>query len=210
VGQRQWPGPDPAHRHGLGAAADRLPLGPPRTLAFDNQGRLVMILGRRGLARWERGKLTIWDGRQIGFERPGSLTVRANDVLVGGTTGLLRLTDKGMQVLDVADHPWLFDTRGIIATGNGTTWLLGYRGLSRVATAALDGAFAAPRRPIPHTTFDDDDRRIARPSRARASRWWPMAAAACWRSPAPACWKRCPGPARCPRRPIGCSCARWR
>ena len=139
------------------------PLGPPRTLAFDNRGRLVMILGRRGLARWERGKLTIWDGRQIGFERPGSLTVRANYVLVGGTTGLLRLTDKGMQVLDVADHPWLFDTRGVIATGNGTTWLLGYRGLSRVATAALDGAFAAPRRPIPHTTFDDDDRRIALP-----------------------------------------------
>lgn len=143
-------------------------LGVPQNLAFDRQGRLVMILGRRAIARLDHGALTVWDGARIGFERPTSLAVRDDDVLVGGGTGLLRLSEGSVQILDVRDHPWLFDTRGAISTPAGETWLLGYHGLVRVATAALDRAFAAPTRPIAHTTFDEDDRRIALPQRSAA------------------------------------------
>ena len=140
--------------------------GTPRSLAFDARGRLVMILDRRFIARLDHGRLTTWDGSKIGFERPGTVSVRDDDVLVGGTTGLLRLTDSGVQILDMRDHPWLFDTRGAVYTASGETWLIGYHGLSRVNTAALARAFANPARPIPHVTFDDDDRRIALPQAA--------------------------------------------
>lgn len=166
--------------------------GSPSALAFDARGRLWAVLGRRTVARIEpapatgsgSSTVTLWQAPDQpappAFPRPTALFPRRDAMLVGGATGLLRIpldarADTPLARLDAADHPWLADVRALAdspapqgangAPGGATTWLLGYRGAVRLSAAALDAAFAVPRRPIAHELFDDDDRRIALPQR---------------------------------------------
>lgn len=139
--------------------------GAPDSITLDPQGRLYAILGRRNILRYDHGKMILWQGARIGFERPTALILSGQDVLVGGMTGLLRISAAGLSKLDVGDHPWLQDVRGMAVTPDGSSWLLTYHGIMRVSRAALERAFAAPASPLAHAQFDEDDRRIAVPQR---------------------------------------------
>jgi len=155
-------------REGTAWRAIPLPAGTqrPQSLVFDRRGRLLLIFDRRAIGILADGRWTVLDGERIGFERPTFVTVRdSGEIIAGGLTGLMRLTDKGPQILDIRNHPWLYDTRGLASVPGGVTWLIGNRGVIRVATAALDRAFETPRQPLPHTAFDEDDARIALPQR---------------------------------------------
>ncbi len=147
-------------RHMLSAS-----LGVPYIVTIDRRNRPVVITKLNAIVRLDGTRLQVWHGDRIGFEQPLAFGYDAPQLVLGGVTGLLRLGEHGSEKLDVSDHPWLRNIKGITAQPDGRTWLIGYYGIFRVATKALDQAFAHPHRPIPHETFDQDDARIAVPQR---------------------------------------------
>jgi len=99
--------------------------------------------------------------RAISMLAPGARAVYAS-----GSNALLRLIGNDMRQLDGRTYPWLTALRGLAQTPDGITWMLGRDGISRVATADLDHAFAHPGAPIPRRLFDSRDGAITTPQQA--------------------------------------------
>ncbi len=129
----------------------------PQDIVIDRQGRAVIILDRRAVMRVEEGRTRLWSNAQIGV---AGLTVVYDSVgglIIGGGTGLARWNRRGFDRLSIEQHPWLRGVRGIVQTSGGMTWMVNNRGVIRMRTAELDRAFRAPRTPIAHALFDEQD-----------------------------------------------------
>jgi len=134
----------------------------PQDVVIDRQGRPVIILDRRAVMRIEDGRTRLWTGGAIGVAGITVVYDSIGGLIIGGGTGLARWNGRGFERLSIDDHPWLRGVRGIVQTAGGTTWMVNNRGVIRIATAELDRAFRAPRTPIAHALFDEQDGFVSR------------------------------------------------
>ncbi|WP_448662930.1 two-component regulator propeller domain-containing protein [Sphingomonas sp. CJ20] len=76
---------------------------------------------------------------------------------VSGARGMARIAGGRIQRLDGERYPWLASVNGMVQTPRGESWAIGDAGIVRMASAALDRAFAAPGTALPHRVFDFRD-----------------------------------------------------
>jgi signal transduction histidine kinase len=113
----------------------------------------IAFTGRPDLATIEGERLTLRRGA-------GSATMLASgarDIFLSDERGLARLRDGRLARLDQSRFPWLALLRSLVQTARGETWLVARTGISRVATADLDRAFADPHAPLARTLFNSQD-----------------------------------------------------
>ena len=129
----------------------------PQDIVIDRQGRPVIILDRRAVMRIEADRRRVWTNDAIGVAGITVVYDSVGGLIIGGGTGLARWNGRGFDRLSIDQHPWLRGVRGIVQTPGGTTWMVNNRGVIRLGTAELDRAFRAPRMPITHALFDEQD-----------------------------------------------------
>lgn len=126
-------------------------------------GPTVMLLrpgpaGGLFMSRSLTGLFALNDGRAALLWRPqpeqsiGSITTLTDlgggVQLLGGARGLARVAGGRGVVLSERDYPFLAGVTGVRRTADGATWVIGAMGIVRMASAALDAAFARPGTPI--------------------------------------------------------------
>lgn len=76
---------------------------------------------------------------------------------VSGAQGMARIGQGRVQRLPASRYPLLASINGMVQTAGGDSWTIGDAGILRIATAALDRAFATPGAALPYQLFDFRD-----------------------------------------------------
>jgi signal transduction histidine kinase/ligand-binding sensor domain-containing protein len=137
----------------------------PKSMVADARGQLVVQWNDQVLSRLESGLR-----RSVALPLDGyapaevALYPAGSDALfAGGRFGLARLRGGSFQSISARRVPLLSGVNGIVQTPEGDSWLTTPGGVLRIATSALDRAFAHPGGALPIQTFGTVDGLRSRP-----------------------------------------------
>lgn len=149
-----WTGMDRVYRvvgntlQPVGGEAGTIGPSVPR-IRSDGAGGVVFARVSRGFSRIRDGIETrLWrrEDHVIGTTR--TMVPSRRGLLIVGDQGLARHDGRRLASLTDRSYPFLAGLTGLVQTAEGSTWLIGTTGIVRMATAALDAAFAHPGAPI--------------------------------------------------------------
>lgn len=118
-------------------------------LRSDGKGALIAYRGGTGVRRITGGTVEmLWKPLDIAIGFVKTFTPTRTGFLLGGESGLARYDGHGFAVLSARRYPFLGGVTGVAQTADGETWVIAAAGIVRMATSALDAAFAHPGTPI--------------------------------------------------------------
>lgn len=147
---RFWTGGDRVYRvigdrlQPVGGAAGTAGSTVPR-IRSDGTGGIVFSRVFKGFARIKDGIETrLWrrEDHVVGSTR--TMIPSRLGLLIVGDQGLARYDGRRLASLTDRSYPFLAGLTGLIQTADGSTWVIGSTGIVRMATVALDAAFAHP------------------------------------------------------------------
>jgi len=154
-----WTGADRVYRvvgdslQLVGGAAGTSGSSVPR-IRSDGAGGVVFARVFQGFARLKDGTETpLWrrEDHVVGSTR--TMVPSRHGLLIVGDQGLARYDGRRLASLTDRSYPFLVGLTGLIQTAEGSTWVIGTTGIVRMATVALDAAFAHPGAPLPFERF---------------------------------------------------------
>ncbi|WP_231420489.1 sensor histidine kinase [Sphingomonas sp. Leaf205] len=154
-----WTGADRVYRvvgdslQSVGGAAGTAGSSVPR-IRSDGAGGIVFARVFKGFARLKDGTETrLWrrEDHVVGSTR--TMVPSRHGLLIVGDQGLARYDGHRLASLTDRTYPFLVGLTGLIQTADGSTWVIGTTGIVRMATVALDAAFAHPGAPLPFERF---------------------------------------------------------
>ncbi len=120
----------------------------------DGAGGVILARIGQGVSRLRDGVETLlWRSKDQVTGRTATWVPSAGGLLVVGDQGLARYAGARLESLRDRTYPFLAGLTGLRQTADGSTWVIGANGIVRMATAALDRAFARPGLPIPYERF---------------------------------------------------------
>ncbi len=123
-------------------------------LRSDGAGGVVFARVFHGFSRLKDGIETrLWrrEDHVVGSTR--TMVPSRRGLLIVGDQGLARYDGHRLASLTDRTYPFLVGLTGLIQTADGSTWVIGTTGIVRMATVALDAAFAHPGTPLPFERF---------------------------------------------------------
>ncbi|MDP5277469.1 triple tyrosine motif-containing protein [Sphingomonas sp. DG1-23] len=137
----------------------------PKSMVTDEQGRIVLQWNDHVLSRLEgevrRSVPLPLDG--YGPAEVALYPIAPATLFAGGRFGLARLRDDRFQSISARRVPLLSGVNGMVRTSEGDTWLTAPSGVLRIASTALDRAFADPGAALPIQVFGAVDGLRSRP-----------------------------------------------
>lgn len=137
----------------------------PKSMVADEQGRIVLQWNDHVLSRLEGDvRRTVplpLDG--YGPAEVALYPVAPATLFAGGRFGLARLHGDRFQSISARRVPLLSGVNGMVRTSEGDTWLTAPGGVLRIASTALDRAFADPAAALPIQVFGAVDGLRSRP-----------------------------------------------
>lgn len=137
----------------------------PKSMVSDERGRIVLQWNDHVLSRLE-GEARHSVPLPLGGYAPAEVAlypIGPETLFAGGRFGLARLRGGRFQTISARRAPLLSGVNGMVQTPEGDTWLTAPGGVLRIASTALDRAFADPGEALPIQVFGAVDGLRSRP-----------------------------------------------
>ncbi|MBO9712005.1 sensor histidine kinase [Sphingomonas sp.] len=126
-------------------------------MAATSDGTMAFNISLRQLGLVRGGRTRIIDAAELGLGELTAVDAIGDALYISGSGGMVRLRGDRMRRIDANTIRWVAAVRTLLQTPDGSTWLFGLDGISRVSTAALEAAFDHPGSAVPRTLFDTRD-----------------------------------------------------